>query len=766
MIGGALLSLGGEGAWRIVFAMNLPLGALALWILARRVGRDAAGSDDPLDWAGALLATLALGLGAWAFTAGAGGPPTWALAGAAAAALAGFVAREARARHPMMPLGLFADRTFAAANLATFLLYFALSAVLFYLPQTVIAGWGRSAAEMSTVFVPFSAAMAVLGPVFGRLADRVGPGLPIAGGAAVVAVAFAGLALTAPMQAFWAAVLPLMALMGIGMSAVVSPLSTAVMGAAPDEATGAASGINNAVSRMAGLVAVAAMGALAARAYGAAGGGGGVRGGGGGRRRDERRSGRHRLDHRRAGRGRLGSRAARDPRSERGGARRPGGLIAPDGRPGGRGPPSRLHPRAGGPAGRPSRRGRGGPRAGWRTRLARGRSRGDLVPMREISQNPTDPAFVQDPYPFYARARALGPLVRWREYGMPVATTHAAVIAILRDRRLGRQAPVRIPPAPHLAPFYRIEADSMLELEPPRHTRLRGLVLRAFTSRRVAALAPAIEATCHELLDAMPPAGDLLAGYCRPVPVRAIARLLGVPEADAPDLLRWSTAMVAMYQAGRTRAHEGAAAEAAEEFAGYVATRIAEKRAAPAEDLLTDLVRARDEDDALTDGEMAATAILLLNAGHEATVHALGGAVAALLEAGAAPEEPARAAEERLRHDPPLHVFTRWAYEDVECCGETLRAGEQVGCLLASAGRDPAAHADPDRFDPTRAPGAHAAFGGGIHFCVGAPLARLEMEIALRVLWDRRPGLRLAAPPRYAPIYHFRGLERLLVTTR
>ncbi len=386
--------------------------------------------------------------------------------------------------------------------------------------------------------------------------------------------------------------------------------------------------------------------------------------------------------------------------------------------------------------------------------------------MRAISQDPTEPDFVQDPYPFYARARALGPIVHWTEYGMPVATTHAAVTALLRDRRLGRQAPRPAPVPEHLAPFYRIEGDSMLELEPPRHTRLRGLVLRAFTSRRVAALAPGIEATCRRLLARAPATGafDLLEAYCRPVPVLTIARLLGVPEADAPDLLRWSGAMVAMYQAGRTRDHEDAAAAAASAFADYVAGHIAAKRRAPAEDLLTDLVRAQDADAALTQGELAATAILLLNAGHEATVHALGGAALALLRAGAAPDDPARAAEERLRHDPPLHVFTRWAYEDVEIGGVRLPAGAQVGCLLASAGRDPEAHAAPDRFDPARAPAPHAAFGGGIHFCVGAPLARLEMQVALRVLWEDRPDLRLAAPPRYAPIYHFRGLDRLLVT--
>ena len=337
--------------------------------------------------------------------------------------------------------------------------------------------------------------------------------------------------------------------------------------------------------------------------------------------------------------------------------------------------------------------------------------------MRRLSQPPTCDAFVQDPYPFYARARAAGPLVWWDEYAMPVATTHAAVLGVLKDRRFGREAPPA-PVPPHLAPFQAVEAHSMLELDPPRHTRLRGLVNRAFTSRAVAALGPGIEALCHALIDAFP-AGepfDLLAAYAQPIPVAAIARLLGVPEEDAPALLRWSHAMVAMYQAGRSRAVEDAAARAAAEFAAYLGRAIAAKRAAPTGDLLSELIAAREAGDRLSEEEMVSTAILLLNAGHEATVHAIGNGAAALLAGGlaqglAATGDPDRLVEEALRFDPPLHLFTRYAKEEATLHGHRFAPGDPVGCLLASANRDPAAHDAPDRFDPAREPRLHAAFG-------------------------------------------------------
>ena len=385
--------------------------------------------------------------------------------------------------------------------------------------------------------------------------------------------------------------------------------------------------------------------------------------------------------------------------------------------------------------------------------------------MRRLSQPPHEDGFVQDPYPFYARARAAGPLAWWEELGMPVATTHEAVTAVLKDRRLGREAPPA-PVPPHLAPFAALEAHSLLEIEPPRHTRLRGLVARAFTSRAVAALAPGIEALCGRLVDAFPEGPfDLLPAYAERVPVLTIARLLGVPDDDADDLVAWSHAMVAMYRPGRTRAEEDAAAAAAAAFADYLRAAVAGKRAAPREDLLSALVAARDGEDRLSEDELISTAVLLLNAGHEATVHALGNGAAALLARGLRADGPPDAlVEEVLRFDPPLHLFTRWAKKDCEILGHRLAAGDQVGCLLASAGRDPAAHDRPDAFDPARGPRPHAALGAGIHFCVGAPLARLEMRIALPALFARCPGLRLAETPRYAPTWHFHGLERLMVT--
>jgi cytochrome P450 len=347
-----------------------------------------------------------------------------------------------------------------------------------------------------------------------------------------------------------------------------------------------------------------------------------------------------------------------------------------------------------------------------------------------------------------------------------MATTHEAVNAILRDRRFGRE-PIHPPAIPdRLAPFYAVEAHSMLELEPPRHTRLRGLVLRAFTSRRIKAMAPEIEALTHDLIEAFPEgAFDLLDAFCRPIPVVVIARLLGVPESMADDLLRWSNAMVMMYQAGRTRDDEDAAVAATEEFVAFMRGYIDRRRGAPRDDLISALIAAEEEGDRLTTDEMITTCILLLNAGHEATVHTLGNAVKLALETGARPAgEPERFVEEVLRFDPPLHLFTRWAYEDVELFGHGFQRGDQVGLLLASANRDAAAYDDPDSFRPDRLDGpANLAFGAGLHFCVGAPLARLELQIALPILFARCPRLCLDAPPRYADIYHFHGLKALPV---
>jgi len=392
--------------------------------------------------------------------------------------------------------------------------------------------------------------------------------------------------------------------------------------------------------------------------------------------------------------------------------------------------------------------------------------------MLSLAQSPTDPEFVQNPYPFYERARAAGPLFHWADYELVCATSAATAGAILRDRRFGREVPPerRRPVPDHLAAFHAVDDHSMLELEPPRHTRLRTLVLRAFTSRRINALAPEIATLSHRLIDAFP-AGDidLLAHFARKLPVIIIARLLGVPEERADDLLAWSNAMVGMYQARRSRATEDAAATAAGQFAAFLAAHVEARRASPADDLITHLIAAGADGERLSTAEMIATCILLLNAGHEATVHTIGNGVKALLESGQgaaalAPDRVAATIEEILRFDPPLHLFTRHAYEDVEIAGHVLRRGDTIGCLLAAANRDPGAWDEPARFDPCRPAKTHLSFGAGLHFCLGAPLARLELATALPILFARLPGLRLAEPPRYADLYHFHGLESLVIT--
>ncbi|MEM7318242.1 MAG: cytochrome P450 [Pseudomonadota bacterium] len=392
--------------------------------------------------------------------------------------------------------------------------------------------------------------------------------------------------------------------------------------------------------------------------------------------------------------------------------------------------------------------------------------------MQSVSQNPTDPAFVQNPYPFYSRVRATGDLFFWRNYDKVAAVSHAAVHGLLRDRRFGRECPpelnVELPP--HLADWLRVERHSLLEAEPPRHTRLRSLVLRAFTSRAITALAPGIETLCHQLIDVFPDGPfDLLGAYCTPVPVITICRLLGVPEDMSPSLLRWSHDMVAMYQAVRDSATEETANRSSAEFTRFLRGYIDRRRSDPRDDLITRLIAAEEEGERLSTDELIATCILVLNAGHEATVHGIGNGVKTLLETRAPHSALAAVAiddtvEELLRFDPPLHMFTRYAYEEVDIFGHRFRRGDQVALLLGAANRDPAIWAAPDEFDPTRKVRPNTAFGGGLHFCVGAPLARLEMRIALSVLFKRCPDLRLTQPPDYSDTYHFHGLSQLIVS--
>ena len=270
IIGGLVLTLGGPELWRWIFAINLPLGLLALAILWQAVKSDPAQSDAPVDWLGAALATAGLGALAYGLTAlNAGGPVSLALT-VSAALLLGFLFHEARHPAPMMPLALFRNPAFSAANAATFLLYAALGAMLFFLPMTVITAWDVTPIEASAAFAPLSVFISTFSAPVGRWSDRHGPERIIAAGAAIVSLAYAATALTAPMANFWAATFPSMVFAGFGMALVVAPLSAAVMAAVDDAQSGVASGVNNAVSRMSSLVAIAAFGSLAAWRYGAA----------------------------------------------------------------------------------------------------------------------------------------------------------------------------------------------------------------------------------------------------------------------------------------------------------------------------------------------------------------------------------------------------------------------------------------------------------------------------------------------------------------
>ena len=382
--------------------------------------------------------------------------------------------------------------------------------------------------------------------------------------------------------------------------------------------------------------------------------------------------------------------------------------------------------------------------------------------MKTLSQSPTDPAFVQNPYPFYDRARAAGDLIFWDDYNRTCATTHAAVNHFLRDKNWGREIPAEFAKTipTHIQPFMDIEAHSMLELDAPRHTRLRAQVLRAFTSRRIKSLAPEIETLANSLIDSFGPTVDLLPEFCTPIPVTIIARLIGAPEEDAPLLLDWSHKMVAMYQASRARADEDAAATASRAFADYINDIASARKAAPKDDLITALIA--ELGDKLSPEELTTTCILLLNAGHEATVHAIANGAKLLLETSAAPTDAS--IEETLRLDPPLHLFERHAKADCTAFGHDFKRGDTVACLLASANRDDAVFENANAFQPNRSPNKLVSFGAGIHFCLGAPLARLEMQIALKTLFARCPNLMLLDQPTYANTYHFHGLTALNVS--
>ncbi|MEQ1942527.1 cytochrome P450 [Mesorhizobium sp. VNQ89] len=399
---------------------------------------------------------------------------------------------------------------------------------------------------------------------------------------------------------------------------------------------------------------------------------------------------------------------------------------------------------------------------------------------RRLRLDPRAPGFYQNPYEAYVWLHGQGSTFFWEEFGYWCFGGYDDVNRLLRDRRFGRQSLTGIPDSrgadrdrSHLSDFDAIEAHSLLELEPPVHTRLRTLVNRAFVSRQVERLRPRIEALANELVDGFPKDEpfDLLPAFASPLPITIIAEMLGVPVEMGPQLLDWSHQMVAMYTHGRTREIEDTANRASAEFSAFLRSYVAKRKSAPGDDLLSLLIAAQEGGQKLSEDELVSSVVLLLNAGHEATVHQAGNAVSTILSQGGdprrffgSPESVAATVEECLRFDAPLHLFTRYAYEEIEVSpGVTVKPGDQIGLLLGMANRDPKSFADADAFNPQRTDQKNVSFGAGIHFCIGAPLARLELQVALKVLFDRLPAIRIAEPPRYRDTWHFHGLERLVV---
>lgn len=407
----------------------------------------------------------------------------------------------------------------------------------------------------------------------------------------------------------------------------------------------------------------------------------------------------------------------------------------------------------------------------------------DVPAHLRASAKPQDPAFFQNPYAFYVQQHATNPAFFWEEYGHWCFSDFRSVSALLRDKRLGREI-LHVatreeiglpPPKPHTIDFDLTEQYSLLNLEPPAHTRLRTLVNRAFVSRQVEQLRPRIRQLAHDTIDGFEEQDqvDLIKAFAAPIPAIVIAEMIGLPAEAAPLLLQWSNRMVTMYMYGVTHETELDANQAAADFMAYLREAIAERRKSPREDLLSHMLTSDRNGDVLSDDEVMSTAILLLNAGHEATVHTTGNGVKSILESGhdpaalfATPEQAEKTVEECLRFDAPLHLFTRYVLADTEIEGIPLRKGDVVGLMLGAANRDPARFADADQFDPFRTDGANVSFGAGIHFCIGAPLARIELQEAMGVLFKRLPKLRIVEPPRYGNVYHFHGLEKLMVGWR
>lgn len=387
-----------------------------------------------------------------------------------------------------------------------------------------------------------------------------------------------------------------------------------------------------------------------------------------------------------------------------------------------------------------------------------------------------DSAFIDDPYPALKKLREVGAPFWHEETSMFLAAGFKDASAVLRNRTLGRIFDPKTPESKWES-FNWLHSDSILDSEPPKHTRLRSLVMKAFNPKKIESLRPEIERITASLLDQAAQKHlnqghfDLIADFAEPLPVKVIAHLLGFPEKDERLLRPWSQAIVKMYEVSPSIADQEAAQQASDEFAAYVHELMLERQTNPGTDLISDLAAVREEGEKLNTHELIATCVLLLNAGHEASVNGFGNGMVAALEnktqmakLNADPDGLAlTAVDEFLRFDAPLHLFERTATEDTEIGGVTIKKGQKIASLLGSANRDSAVFENPDELDLSRHPNPHIGFGAGIHFCIGAPLARIEMSVSLPALIKRFGNLELADKPLRRQSFVLRGYDKVLV---
>jgi len=404
--------------------------------------------------------------------------------------------------------------------------------------------------------------------------------------------------------------------------------------------------------------------------------------------------------------------------------------------------------------------------------------------MPGIHFDPYAPDFVEDPYPTYRRLRAETPVAYEPEWDLTFFARHEDVWGILRDKRFGRDALHRLdesqlsrPAMPREYPLWcRMIRGSFIDIEPPEHTRLRGLVAKAFSRRSSESYRRRLEVTADRLLDVALADGGMeaISRYAIPIPLEMISDLMGIEESDRPSLLEWSHAIVKLFDYNATQ-EDGAAAEAATaDFVEYLRPIISRRRTHPGDDLVSAMLQVDDDGDTLDEDDIVATSILTLNAGHEATVHAIGNGMLALARSPeqyralrADPGLAKLAVDELLRFDTPLQMFERWVLEDLEWNGHHLEAGTKVGLLFGSANRDPGRFREPEVLDLSRPDVRHhVSFGGGTHYCVGAPLAKVELEVAFRALAERVPSLVVDEAADFDRLESlvFRGVNRLPVS--